>query len=93
MRCHLCSHELVVETDPKNTDFIMRRGLHRIRPQTYDGLHDDTTGGQRKPGHEDDAFETLERVKLDKEAGKAAKPTLKQILEQKEEKKDDFSLN
>ena len=41
MRCHLCSNELVVETDPQSTDFIMRKGLHRIRPKAYDGVPDE----------------------------------------------------
>ena len=80
MTCHLCRHELVVETDPKTTDFIMKKGLHRIRPQTYDGLHEDTEG-KKDGANKDDAFETLERVKLDKEAGRAAMPTLQQILD------------
>ena len=85
MTCHLCSHELVVETDPKGTDFIMKKGLHRIRPKAYDGLEDDGDGkalrkdgnGMEKPK---DAFETLELVKLDVEVGKIAKPTLQNIL-------------
>lgn len=47
MRCHLCSHELVVETDPKTTDFVMKKGLHRIRAKTYDGMHEDTAGGEK----------------------------------------------
>ena len=42
---------------------------------------------------EKDAFETLEQVKMDKEVGLAAKPTLSKLLASKEEKKDDFSLN
>ena len=45
MTCHLCSHELVVETDPQSTDFIMKKGLHRIRPKAYDGLIDDSADG------------------------------------------------
>lgn len=93
MTCHLCGHELVVETDPQSTNFVMKKGLHRIRPKAYDGIQEDTgikaDGSEREP----DAFETLERVKLDKEVGKASKPTLEKLLSSKEEKKDDFSLN
>ena len=40
-----------------------------------------------------DAFAKLEQVKLDAEVGKASKPTLQKMLDDREEKKDDFSLN
>ena len=81
MTCHLCSHELVVETDPQSTDFIMKKGLHRIRPKAYDGLIDDSADGQKFTGDkplekEKDAFEQLEQVKMDKDVGMKAKPTL-----------------
>lgn len=61
MTCHLCSHELVVETDPQGTDFIMKKGLHRIRPNTYDGLEKG-----EKSMEEKDAFAKLEQVKVDR---------------------------
>ena len=83
MTCHLCSHPFVIETDPQGTDFLMKKGLHRIRAQAYDSLinkEGETDREQR------DAFETLELVKKDKEVGKAAKPTLERMLLAKEEK-------
>ena len=75
MTCHLCGHELVVETDPQGCDFIMKKGLHRIRPKAYDGIEDggpDSTDQPRlkKDGNlnereQRDAFETLEQIKKD----------------------------
>ena len=32
MKCHLCSHPLAVRTDPQNCDYILEKGLQRIRP-------------------------------------------------------------
>ena len=70
----------------------MKKGLHRIRPKAYDGLQEEGPKGAGEDG-QPDAFETLERVKLDKEVAKAALPSLQNLLDSKEEKKDDFSLN
>ena len=80
----------------------MKKGLHRIRPKAYDGiinaeddldgklLNKDQQGGLEK---EKDAFEQLEQVKMDKEVGLKAKPTLQKMLDSREERHDDFSLN
>ena len=85
MTCHLCSHKLVVETDPQGTDFVMKEGLHRIRPNATEHI---VTSDEPK-----DAFATLEAVKIDKDFLVANRPTLQKMLDSREELKDDFTLN
>ena len=34
MTCHLCSHKLVIATDPANTSFVIKEGCILIRPDT-----------------------------------------------------------
>ena len=84
----MCSHQLVIRTDPETCDFTMHKGLNRIRAAAYDEKIQ-STGLDKEPS----AFEKLESLVIDKQNAKVERPRLEAIMAQKEEEKDDFTLN
>ncbi|PRP72783.1 coiled-coil domain-containing protein [Planoprotostelium fungivorum] len=83
MKCHLCSHRIEIETDPKNHDYIIKVGADR-KTETWDSAE---TGIIQLEGEEhaqkmaEDPFFRLENSAKDVEKAKEKVPQLEDLIE------------
>ena len=69
MKCHLCSNELKVRTDPQNCDYTMHQGLRKIRPESI--VKEEVV---KNP------FEKIEKIRADTDYGKLEQPKVQKLI-------------
>jgi len=93
MRCHLCPNYIVIQTDPKNTEYVVMEGANR-KIETYE--HDENSGITNMPTEEEaqklaeDPFYKLEYSLGDQKRAQEAAPVLTELMDFKDRDYNDF---
>lgn len=98
MKCHLCDNHFIIETDPANFDYVIKKGGRRQLRMAAKEDEDDTaqitvdTEEERKR-RTMDAMYSLEKEVEDKMKVEPKQINLREIKKWRERRKDSFSLN
>jgi len=95
-KCHLCSGEIVLKTDPENRDYACIVGCKR-KTKEWDAEEVSGVkllGEEEQDGIRSDPFKRLEHAQKDQNAARAKDPVLQQMINFSDSiNKDTFALN
>ena len=99
MNCHECGEEIVVETDPKNTEYEIKKGARRKvekwEPESVGlpVLLDNEEREREREKMESDPMYKLEHTAKDKKKGEEAIPELTRLIQYKAVHINDWEMN
>ncbi|KAL6040708.1 Protein saf4 [Balamuthia mandrillaris] len=97
MKCHLCDNYIEVNTDPKNSDYVIVAGASR-KVETWEA-DEEETGTIRLADEEEakrlaeDPFYRLEHASEDQRKAKATAPILERLQDLRSGYEDDYDNN
>ena len=95
MKCHLCDQYFEIQTDPANCEYVILSGARR-KEERWDAKSNEQiemTDHQDKKKLMTNPMYKLEHAVKDKEKLQTVIPTLSEIQELQDDKKDDYLLN
>jgi len=92
-RCHLCPQRIVVQTDPENTQYKFVEGAVQILSTENATDVEFMRDAEEKKKLAEDAFYKLEHEIEDIKKAKEEKTRLHELMDMKEEIKDDYEWN
>eukprot|EP00051_Salpingoeca_urceolata_P010549 m.129250 g.129250 ORF g.129250 m.129250 type:complete len:347 (+) comp16754_c4_seq1:282-1322(+) len=95
MKCHLCPNKFIIETDPKNCDYVVRSGARKKNeewePEDTETIRLQNT--EQKERMVADPMYRLEHSQQDKLKAKERKGSLTRLMDLKTDYSDDYSHN
>nr|CAB3228147.1 coiled-coil domain-containing protein 130 [Phallusia mammillata] len=95
MKCHLCEQHFEIQTDPANCEYVILSGARR-KEERWDAKNNEQiemTDHEVKKKLSSDPMYKLEHQAQDKKKLEHVVPTLEEIQDIQEEKRDDYLLN
>ncbi|XVF42991.1 hypothetical protein PTKIN_Ptkin02bG0004300 [Pterospermum kingtungense] len=94
MKSACCKHEIVIQTDPKNCEYVIISGAQR-KTEVFDVEDAETLElpADEERGKLADPFYRLEHQEHDLKKKKEAEPVLVRLQRESEARKDDYALN
>jgi coiled-coil domain-containing protein 130 len=96
MKCHLCGNWMEIQTDPKNSDYIVVSGAQKKNETWISGPEDGTIellNEEESQKLATDPFYKLEYSNLDKKKAEDTIPIIQELVKLKDNLKDDYSLS
>eukprot|EP01118_Nematostelium_gracile_P000437 TRINITY_DN1048_c0_g1_i1.p1 TRINITY_DN1048_c0_g1~~TRINITY_DN1048_c0_g1_i1.p1 ORF type:complete len:230 (+),score=65.55 TRINITY_DN1048_c0_g1_i1:259-948(+) len=96
MKCHLCPNYIEIETDPKNTDYVVKNGASKKTEEWEGGDENQTENILQEDEAQklaEDPFYKLEQDRIHVDKVKELAPVLADLQDFNETRKDDFALN
>jgi coiled-coil domain-containing protein 130 len=94
MKCHLCYHEMVIRTDPKNCDYELVKGLRRkVKEYKAEDVGVEELNEKKTKEQLEDPFYRLEHQSEDKRKATARAKGTEGLLELQSRKYDDYDAN